>query len=296
MPLNIAVAGYGNLGKAIEKLAIADERFVLTKIYSRRKIDNPLRAPFAAARSAEHDVVLLAMGSKNDIDNNLEQFCAFNTVDCYDDHANAHGHMELLKSIKDKRTVSVACAGWDPGIMSAERALLNLVGNPVTLWGRGISMGHTNAVRDIAGVLDAVQITAPKLNAKQLAQKGAQHPEALHDRIVYVACADCDKQRIRQEIINMPHYFAEYDTEVLFCSQQEIRQIKAKDTHRGQTIVYADGCTASFTLDMQSNSLLTAKIMLEYAAIIPQLQRDGMRGVLTPLDVPLKYLVKQNVL
>lgn len=296
MPLDIAVAGYGRLGKAIELLARADERFLLTKIYSRRKIDNPLRAPFADASHAGHDVVLLAMGSQNDIDNNLEPFGAFNTVDCYDDHKNAARHKQLLKSVKANGTISIACAGWDPGMMSAQRALLSLLSTPVTLWGRGVSMGHTNAVRNIVGVLDAVQITVPKPNAKQLAQNGALAPNALHDRIVYVACAEQDRDAIRTQIIGMPSYFAGYNTEVLFCSQQEIRQIKAKDSHRGQVLAYSDGHAASFALDMQSNSLLTAKIMLQYALIIPQLQRDGMRGVLDPLDIPPRYYTAQDVL
>ena len=294
--LNVAIVGYGNLGKALEKLVLQDDELQLTKIYSRRRIDNPLAATHKQAPADKQtQIALVALGSQNFDESMLAPFANFHTVDCYDDHAKIDMHKQRMQQLKPN-TLSVVSAGWDPGLKSVVRATLNTVGLPVTIWGKGISMGHGNAVRNVPGVLDAAQFTMPKTGAKNLIKQGETDAKKLHERVCYVACAECDRKQIAAQIAAMPHYFEGYRTEILFCSKQEIKELKKHDYHKGQTLVFADEATAEFTLEMRSNALLTAKIMLAYAKAIPHLFADGFCGAVDVLDIPPKYLSNRSVL
>ena len=285
--INVAVCGFGNVGKCAVELVEKSEQFNLVGVFSRRKICHPLAQKTKNIGNfvGKTDVLLLCLGSCNDLHNNLHHFHGFNTVDCFDNTDDIAHHKQLLQQ---KGGLSVVGAGWDPGILTIARALCKTcTGGQTTLWGEGVSQGHSNALRQIDGVIDAVQITKPVENAKSLAQQGTK---ALHKRICYVACVSQYQKQVEKEILQIPHYFQGENVEIVFCSPRDVRQIKAKTGHKGLVFGQNSLAECSFLLEMQNNAMLTAQIMLAYAKAIPQLKRDGYTGVLDVLDVPAKYL------
>lgn len=292
MKLKVAVAGYGNLGKSLEKLALKDEQLELTAIFSRRNLDNELYLPMKDAPDFDNaEVVLLALGSHNDLENNLHYFSKFDTVDSFDTHAKLKRYKQLLNAEKPD-TVSLCAIGWDPGILSVVRGLCNVAGETTTtFWGKGISQGHSNALRNVLGVLDAVEITEPKESAKKKILDGETVSDfERHKRKCFVACVQSDKQRIEREIREMPNYFLGQDVEIAFCSKREVARIRQCTEHSGEVIGVGDGHTADFRLQLDSNTDFTAQIMLKYAKAIPQLKKEGYVGALDPFDLPLKYV------
>lgn len=291
MKLKLAVVGYGNLGKSLEKEITADKNLELTAIYSRRNIDNPLRIPLKdIAKHHDFDVALLALGSYDDINKYADCFTQFDTVDSFDTHAKIGAYKDFLNANKPDK-ISIISTGWDPGLLSLARGIFYREAyTTATLWGEGVSQGHSNAIRAIAGVIDAVQFTKPKQNAHQLVHDGVTDGKKLHDRICYVACVENDKESIRQQIVNMPNYFEGYDTEVIFCSQQQVRELKQRTAHRGQVISVGKGFLARTEVSLENNADFTARIMLAYAKAIPELREDGYTGALDVYDIPLKYI------
>lgn len=288
--MRLAIVGYGNLGKSLEKAILRDNGLQLAGIYSRRNLDAPLYRPLAEIDNAQDlDALLIAQGSYGDVRENAKMFARFDTVDSFDTHATIADYKRELNAI-NKNRVCIVGAGWDPGTLSLLRAVTSVAGNPVTVWGRGVSQGHSNAVRSIAGVLDAVQFTVPKENYRKLLDEGVTDSALLHDRIVYVACVEQDKADVERQIKTMPNYFADYDTAVEFVSPVEVRRLKEDVRHRGEVYCRGRGYTADCTLDVDCNTDLTATIMLRYAKALPQLKKDGYTGALDVLDIPLKYV------
>ncbi len=288
--INIAVCGFGNVGKNVADLAEKNSMFRLVGVFSRRKICHPLaqKTKNIADFLGKIDVLLLCMGSCNDLHNNLHHFHGFNTVDCFDNTDDIAHHKQLLQQ---KGGLSIVGAGWDPGILTVARTLCKTCTNSATtLWGAGVSQGHSNAIRQIDGVIDAVQITKPIENAESLAKQGQKH---LHKRICYVACIQQYQEQIRKEILNIPHYFQGENVEIVFCSPRDVRQIKAKTGHKGLVFGENSLSKCNFLLEMQNNAKLTAQIMLAYASAIPQLKGAGYTGVLDVMDIPMKYLSNQ---
>lgn len=274
--MKIAVVGYGNLGKSLERIALRDSEFQLVAIASRRRLDNPLFVPFDEIENISADVLLLALGSYDDISRHLHRFKNFHTVDSFDTHEKISEYKKMLNETKPNK-ISLCATGWDPGLLSIVRGALNIAGStPKTQWGKGISQGHSNALRSVPGVLDAVSVTVPQ-------EKG-------HLRLCYIACVSSDKPSVEIAIRNMPHYFAGQNVEIVFCSTAEIRKLKSDTSHAGQVFAKNDDFEANFKLSMQNNCDFTAKIMLAYAKAVPQLQNDGFCGALDPFDVPLKYV------
>ena len=298
MKLKVGILGYGNLGKSLEKATLESDDFTLTAIFSRRNIDNPL---FCPTRQIEEyrgklDVLFLALGSYNDIAENVSTFCHFDTVDSFDTHAKIGQYKRLLTEQKPK-TLSVCATGWDPGVLSIVRGVFSVGGgNVATFWGNGISQGHSNALRAIRGVLDAVEITSPIAESVEQAKRGASDEMNRHERICYVACVSGDKERVEREIRTMPHYFAGQKVTVHFCSESEVRQIKLDTAHAGKVIAHGCGYTSETNLSVACNTAYTAQIMLAYAKAIPQLKRDGYLGALDPFDIPLKYVVSNDLI
>lgn len=279
--MKIAVVGYGNIGKSLEKLASKDSAVQLTAIVSRRRLDNKLFVPWTDVDSVDADVALLALGSYDDIERNVFRFAKFHTVDCFDTHEKLAEHKRLLNVAKPNK-ISLCATGWDPGILSIVRAAIGITGTlPVTQWGKGISQGHSNALRSIPGVLDAVSVTLPATDGQK--------------RICYVACVNRDKEQIADAIRNMPHYFKGQNVELVFCTTAEVRNVKNDTEHAGQVFAYNDDFEAQFRIQMKNNCDFTARIMLAYAKIVPQLEKDGYLGALDPLDLPLKYLVPDTL-
>ena len=166
----------------------------------------------------------------------------------------------------------------------------------VTVWGKGISQGHSNAVRSIAGVIDAVQFTVPKTNCEELIEKGETDVKKLHDRVCYVACVEKDREEIERQIKGMTNYFEGYDVEVQFVSAMEVRELKKDTSHRGQVFCAGNGYKAKASLTLDCNTELTAQIMLMYARILPQLKKDGYKGALDAFDIPLKYIADKGLI
>lgn len=297
MKLKLAIVGYGNLGKSLEREIDKDNGLELSAIYSRRNINNAKYRPLKdIARHSDADVALLALGSYNEIMQYAEMFSHLDTVDSFDTHAKIAEYRDYLNSQKTDK-ISVISTGWDPGLLSLARAVFGVGAySYTTLWGEGVSQGHSNAIRSIRGVIDAIQFTRPKDNALTLISNGVTVGEKLHDRICYVACVEADKERVREEIIHMPNYFEGYDTSVVFCSAREVRALKEKTNHRGQVVCLGEGFEATSTVTLDCNTDYTAKIMLAYAKAIPQLKADGYSGALDVFDIPMKYLASKSLI
>ncbi len=293
----LAIVGYGNLGKSLQKQIERDGEMELVAVYSRRNIAHPLARPMRELGCKnDFDVALIALGSYCEVEAFAEPLVHINTVDSFDTHVKIAEYKERLGALK-KDSLAVVSTGWDPGLLSLARAVWGIGAKRVaTLWGEGVSQGHSNAVRAIPGVLDAVQFTVPKEDAVQSIAEGVTDGRKLHRRICYVACVEGDKARVEKEIRTMPNYFDGYDVEVNFVSPQEVREQKLRTYHRGQTIALGEGFEANCTVTMESNTDYTAKIMLAYAQALPQLLADGYRGAMDVLDVPLRYLASRDVL
>ncbi|MCH5156302.1 MAG: diaminopimelate dehydrogenase [Clostridiales bacterium] len=295
--MKLAIVGYGNLGKSLEKEIDKRTDLMLTAIYSRRTLDNGRYRPLQSiATTHDFDVALLALGSYNDIAEYATTFAQLDTVDSFDTHAKIADYKKAVGDVK-KDSLSIISTGWDPGLLSLARATFGIGGGEsVTLWGEGVSQGHSNAIRSIRGVIDAVQFTRPKPNADERISNGERNSAKLHDRICYVACIEADKQRIKREIVTMPDYFADYDTEVIFTTPNEVRQLKQRTAHRGQVVTVGDGFYVKTDVRLDCNTDYTAKIMLAYAEALPRLKTDGYRGALDVFDIPLKYLVDRPLI
>ena len=295
MKLRLSIVGYGNLGKSLEKEIEKQTDCELVAIYSRRKLDCAKYRPLdEISKHSDCDVALLALGSYGDILQYADDFAHLDTVDSFDTHAQIAEYKARLNAAKPDR-ISIISTGWDPGLLSLIRGVFSVGAKTrTTLWGEGVSQGHSNALRTLEGVIDAVQFTKPKENALELIRAGITDGKRLHDRICYVACDKADEARLQGEIVNMKNYFEGYDTQVIFCQPTEIARLKQKTSHRGQVITVGEGFATHSEVNLDCNTDYTAKIMLEYAKAVPQLHADGYKGALDVFDIPLKYLANRE--
>ncbi len=295
--LKIAIVGYGNLGKSLQKETEKDANLQLVAVYSRRNIQHPLYRPMKElTKATDFDVAMLALGSYSDIEEYIDELAPFDTVDSFDTHYKIAEYKARLNAVK-KDALALISVGWDPGLLSLARAVFGIgATNCTTLWGEGVSQGHSNAIRSIPGVIDAIQFTVPKPDVRNLIEQGITDGKKMHDRICYVACIESDKEDIQRQIVTMPNYFEGYDTQVNFVTAQQVRELKQRTHHRGQVVCRGEGFEANCTVILKSNPDYTAKIMLAYAKALPRLKADGYRGALDVLDVPLKYLATREVL
>lgn len=297
MKLKLAVIGYGNLGKSLEKEIAKNSEMELVAIYSRRELTHAKYRPLDDVdQYHDCDVALLAMGSYGDIVPYAESFKHLDTVDSFDTHAKIGEYKLMLNAMKSDR-LSIISTGWDPGLLSLVRGVFSIGATRyATLWGEGVSQGHSNAIRAIEGVIDAVQFTKPKENAIELIRQGETDVKKLHDRLCFVACEQSQQEAIRQEIIHMVNYFDGYNTEVTFCSEQEIARLKEKTAHKGQVVTIGQGFATHSEVMLDCNTDYTAKIMLEYAKAVPQLKADGYKGALDVYDIPMRYLARKELI
>lgn len=297
MSLKLSIVGYGNLGKSLEKEIEKRSDLELIAIYSRRQLEHVKFRPLNdIAKYDDCDVTLLALGSYGDVLRYAKSFSHLDTVDSFDTHAKIGEYKALLNTIKPNR-VSIISTGWDPGLLSLVRGVFSMGAHTcATLWGEGVSQGHSNAIRTIDGVIDAVQFTVPKANAKDLIARGITDGKKLHDRLCYVACEKGCENRVESEIVNMENYFVGYDVKVVFCSTDEVARLKRKTEHRGQVLTVGDGFKTHSEVALECNPDYTAKIMLCYAKAVPQLKKDGYRGALDVFDVPMRYLADKNLI
>lgn len=275
--IKAAIAGYGNLGKSLRRAIENSDDYALVGIFSRRSLNLPLYLPLGGAAAYANciDVLFLAFESSS-LPTLAPAVKYFDTVDSFDIHQKAEEYAQRLNEVKPN-TLSLYGAGWDPGLLSIIRSTATLCGKPVTTWGKGVSQGHSNALRRINGVTDGVEVTLPVGLGK-------------HKRLCYVCCDKALQERIEGEIRQIPCYFEGQDVEVRFCTKQQVERIKREGSHAGRVTASTPIYSADFLLKTQSNTDLTAAIMLTYGKVLTKLKAEGKRGAFSVLDIPLRYL------
>ncbi|NLN47870.1 MAG: diaminopimelate dehydrogenase [Clostridiales bacterium] len=318
--IRIGIAGYGNLGKGVEIAIQENADMELTAIFSKRydltKLNHPCKDKIFDAADAHKfkdiiDIMILCGGSSKDLPGQGPLYASmFNTVDGYDNHGNIPNYYNAMnKAATDNGNISVVCAGWDPGLFSINRVLFESImpqGKSYTFWGPGVSQGHSDALRKIPGVKKAIQYTIPVEDNLGKIKKGGTPVLSIrekHKRECYVVIEEhADKEGIRKSIITMPNYFADYDTNVNFISEEEFVKNHSKMFHGGTVI--RNGKTGtdpsndqalSFSLNLGSNSEFTASVLTAYARAAYRLKKKGCSGAKTVFDIPLKYLSNKTL-
>jgi len=250
------------------------------------------------------DVMILCGGSAADLPEQSPKIASmFNTVDSFDTHAKIPEYFKRLDDVTRKAgTIGLMSVGWDPGIFSLMRLLGQSVlpiGRDYTFWGRGVSQGHSDAIRRIDGVKDGIQYTVPIEAAIDMVRSG-ENPELSskekHERICYVVPeADADREVIKNQIKNMPNYFADYNTTVNFITEEELNRSHKGMPHGG--FVIRTGTTGENTkqrielnLNLDSNPEFTGSVLVAYARAVHRLSKEGQTGARTVLDIPFSYL------
>lgn len=311
----IGIVGYGNLGRACEKIAAASEDMQLVGIFTRRDPDtlsSPFGTPFfrqsdLTKYEGEIDVLALCTGSANDlVDLGKNAAVHFNTVDSFDTHAKMRGYVTDMERITSENGhLSFIGIGWDPGLFSLMRALFGGVlpgGSTQTFWGKGVSQGHSEAVRKLPGVVKGVQYTIPKEEALAAARRGEGASLTTRDKHLrecfVVAAEGADKAEIERRIVTMPNYFDEYDTVVHFITEEEFDRDHTGMPHGGFVLrsgeVNGMKERVEFSLALDSNPDFTASVLMAYARVNCKLFRKGVRGAKTILDIPVIELTDED--
>jgi diaminopimelate dehydrogenase len=316
--INIALVGYGNVGRGVEEATKINADTVLVAVLTRRPEqvreeikDVPVfhSEEDLVPEDIQIDVAILCGGSKEDIPVHGPKFARrFNTVDSFDTHAAIPSYFQKMESIAiEYGNVHIISAGWDPGIFSLMRVLGDAFlsqGKHYTFWGDGVSQGHSDAARKVKDVLDARAYTIPIEDAVRRVRTG-EAPELtkreMHKRLVYVVAEEgADRERIRSNIVIMPHYYDEYDTEVIFISKEEMAENHSKLPHGG--FVLTSGLTGEsnkqileYRCQLESNPEFTASVLVACARAAYRLKKEGRKGAFTLLDIPPRYLSPHSV-
>ena len=300
--IRIGICGYGNLGKGVEKAIKYNPDMELVGIFSRRDIQT--KEPLIKIEEFEKnkkniDVVIMCGGSATDLPEQVPMFAKlYNTVDSFDTHKNIPEYYDTVDKInKQSNTVSLISAGWDPGLFSINRLYSEAIipnGKTYTFWGKGVSQGHSDAIRRIKGVKNAIQYTIPIEKAiEQIRNK--KLPELTnrekHIRECYVVLEEnADKDEVQEKIKSMKNYFLEYDTIVHFITEEELKTNHSKMPHGG--FVIHSGATSEknkqvreYSLKLDSNPEFTASVLVAYARAVYRLSLKGEYGAKTVLDI-----------
>ena len=315
MATRIGILGYGNLGRGIDLACAAAPDMELVAVFTRRDpaTVTPVTAGVAVypadeldAHASEIDVLVLAGGSATDLPQQTPAAArAFNVVDSFDTHANIPEHFAAVdEAAQASGHVAIISVGWDPGMFSVARLYANSIlpdGADYTFWGRGVSQGHSDAIRRIPGVVDARQYTVPVPSALEAVRAG-QQPELTtrqkHTRECFVVAEEgADQAAIEQAIVTMPNYFSDYDTTVTFITQDELDRDHAGIPHGGSVIrtgtTGAEGeCThvIEYSLKLDSNPEFTGSVLVAVARACARLAAEGASGCKTIFDLPPAYL------
>lgn len=308
--IKVGIVGYGNLGRGVEVGLKNHPDMELVGIFSRRDpasldTDSPGFLYDELLNFKDKiDVLILCGGSKSDIPEQGPELAEhFNTVDAYDTHALIPEYFEKMNKItKENEHASVIATGWDPGLFSLNRLLQEEIlpsGDTYTFWGRGVSQGHSDAVRRVKGVKKAVQYTVPAEWMVKDIQKGEQvdyNAQKAHRRDVFVVLEeDADPLEVEEAIKTMPDYFEGYKTVVGFISEEEFHEEHSKMPHGGRVMRHGKTSEESasvidFSLNLESNPEFTAAVMIVYARAAYRLAQNNQFGAHTILDVPPHYL------
>ena len=240
--INIGIVGYGNLGKSVEQAIISNQNINLVAIFSRRLVKsrfNTLVEPYGEFLNYKNkiDIMLLCGGSKCDLEFQTPEILEhFDIINTFDTHAKILTEYEKLDIIaKQTKHRAIICCGWDPGLFSIIRGLFLAFSNnkPYTLWGKGISMGHSDALRRVRHVDDGVQFTIPIKDSISKIKNNTYNGESLHQRLCYVSAKNHYHNEIKKEIKNIPNYFKGQPTKVVFVSAEKVMKLKSNLSHKG---------------------------------------------------------------
>lgn len=315
MSIRIGIAGYGNLGRGVECAIRQNEDLELVAVFTRRDPETvkiltegvPVcRTEDAADWKDKIDVLIICGGSATDLPVQTPKYVElFNVIDSFDTHAKIPEHFAAVdQAAKDADHVAIISVGWDPGLFSLNRMYANAIlpnGKDYTFWGKGVSQGHSDAIRRIPGVKNGKQYTIPVPEALDAARSG-QNPELTtrqkHTRECFVVAEEgADKAAIEETIKTMPNYFDEYDTTVHFISEEELLTEHSAMPHGG--FVLRSGKTGwdlennhiiEYSLKLDSNPEFTTSVLVAYARAAYRLANEGQSGCKTVFDVAPAYL------
>ena len=313
--IRVGILGYGNLGKGIECAVKQNPDMQLVAVFTRRNPDSVkiqtegvkvYNVDDAVGLKDEIDVLILCGGSATDLPEQTKEYAKyFNVIDSFDTHARIPEHFENVDAAaKSAGNIAMISCGWDPGMFSINRLYASAVlpeGNDYTFWGKGVSQGHSDAIRRIEGVVDAKQYTIP-IDAALEAVRACKNPELTtrekHLRECFVVAEEgADLERIESEIKTMPNYFADYDTIVHFISREELARDHSGIPHGG--FVIRTGKTGwngennhviEYSLKLDSNPEFTSSVIVAYARAAYRMKQEGMTGCKTVFDVAPAYL------
>lgn len=313
--IKIGILGYGNLGRGVECAVKQNPDMEVTAVFTRRAPETlsiltegakVYSIDQAEKMKDEIDVLILCGGSATDLPVQTPEFAKiFNVVDSFDTHANIPTHFDAVdKASKEAGKVSLISAGWDPGMFSLNRLYANCilpVGTDYTFWGKGVSQGHSDAIRRVEGVKNGKQYTIPvedALNAVRNGENPTLTTRQKHTRECFIVAEDgADKDKIVSEIVNMKNYFDEYDTTVNFITEEEFNKNHAGIPHGG--FVFRTGKTGweeenthivEYSLKLDSNPEFTSSVIVAYARAVYKMASEGQSGCKTVFDVAPAYL------
>ena len=313
--IRIGILGYGNLGKGVESAIRQNTDMGLVGVFTRRAPESVILKTEGVSvyhtdqlieKKDEIDVLILCGGSATDLPVQTPEYAKyFNVVDSFDTHAKIPEHYENVnQAAKSAEKTALISIGWDPGMFSVNRLYGNVIlpeGKDYTFWGKGVSQGHSDAIRRVEGVLDGKQYTIPVEEALESVRRG-ENPELTtrqkHLRECFVVAKEgADTRKIEEEIKNMPNYFADYDTTVHFITKEELEREHSSIPHGG--FVLRSGVTGfngenkhliEYRLKLDSNPEFTASVIVAYARAAYRMNQEGIVGCKTIFDVAPAYL------
>ena len=310
--MKLGIVGYGNLGKGVEYAVLQNPDIELEAIFTRRDpktLQTNSKAKVESVNSIKNwkdrlDILIICGGSATDLPIQTPQYAAdFNVVDSFDTHAKIPEHFSNVDKIaKENNHVALISVGWDPGMFSLNRLYANAIlpnGKDYTFWGKGVSQGHSDAIRRIKGVKDAKQYTIPVKEALEAVKSGKKPnltTREKHTRECFVVLEEgADPKFVENAIKTMPNYFDEYDTTVHFVSEEELKKNHSGIPHGG--FVFRSGTTANgnehlieYNLKLDSNPEFTAGVLVAYARAAYRLFKEKQFGCKSVFDIPPAYL------
>ena len=310
--IRVGILGYGNLGKGVENSIRQNSDMKLEAIFTRRNPQDLKINSDAQVVSIDEiqnwqdkiDVLIICGGSATDLPKQTPQYAQyFNVIDSFDTHAKIPEHFANVDNVAKKSgKVAIISVGWDPGMFSLNRLYANAVlpeGKDYTFWGKGVSQGHSDAIRRIEGVKDAKQYTIPVEAALEAVRNG-ENPELStrqkHIRECFVVLKDgADAKKIEAQIVNMPNYFADYDTTVHFISKEELDKNHSGIPHGGFVLRSGESSDGTkhlieYSLKLDSNPEFTSSVLVAYARAAHKLNKEGQFGCKTVFDIAPAYL------
>ena len=313
--MKIGILGYGNLGRGVEAAVRQNPDMELAAVFTRRNPDSvKIKTESAKVLGIDEienwkdkiDVLILCGGSATDLPVQTPEYAKiFNVIDSFDTHAKIPEHFNNVdNAAKQGGKVAIISVGWDPGLFSLNRMYANAIlpeGNDYTFWGRGVSQGHSDAIRRIKGVKDAKQYTVPVEKALQSVKNG-ENPvlstREKHTRECFVVLEEgADPKQVEHEIVTMPNYFSDYDTTVHFITEEELKKNHSGIPHGG--FVLRSGATGfnkeekhiiEYSLKLDSNPGFTSSVLVAYARAAYRLYKEGKSGCKTVFDIAPAYL------